>query len=123
MALIAASPEEPDHLDRFLEPLVAHFPFRPARADDVLVEVLSRSDAEEEAPGHQCRGGRRGLGDDGRMDPHRRTGDCGADLEAARARADRTDRGPDEGALPLPVRPWMEVIRDQSEGEATVLGH
>src|SRR6185295_6535056 len=54
---------------------------------------------------------------------HRRTGDCGADLETARGLADRTDHRPDEGALTLPVRPWMEVIRDQREGEATVLGH
>ena len=42
--------------------------WRPAIAEDVLVQVLSRAHAEEEAPGHERSSGRCSLRDDRRMD-------------------------------------------------------
>src|SRR5207302_6613052 len=49
--LVAALPELSDDGDRLLEHGLADLDRRPARADDVLVQVLTGADAEEEAAG------------------------------------------------------------------------
>jgi hypothetical protein len=87
----------------------------------VLVQVLPRTDAEEESAWkHRGCGGRR-LGDDGRMQANRRARHPGADAEALRRHGNRAEHTPHEGALPLAIDPRMEVVGDQSEGEASVL--
>jgi hypothetical protein len=87
----------------------------------VLVQVLARSDAEEEAPIHE--GGRRGggLGDDRGVDADRRTRDGGAETEPRRRLRDGPGDRPHERALPLAIAPWVEVIRDEREAEARLL--
>ena len=74
---------------------------RPALPEDVLVEVLAGADAEEEPAGHQGCGGRRRLGDDRRVDPDRRAGDAGAELEPlGRLRRSRPSTPHTNGLLP-----------------------
>src|SRR5204862_4064888 len=47
--LVAALPEQAQHLDGLREALLADGGLRPAPADDVLIEVLAGADAEKEA--------------------------------------------------------------------------
>ena len=87
----------------------------------MLVQVLSRADAEEEPTVEHHRGRRRRLRDDRRMDADDRTGDAGADRQLCRRR-DRADHRPDKWALALSVDPRMEVIRELDVGESGLLG-
>ena len=118
MGLIAALPEEPDHLDRFLEhrePLVG---CRPLRPEHVFVQVLTGTDAEEKASWHQARDRRGRVGDDSRMDADHRARHTGTDPELSRRLSDAAEDRPDESAMPLGVHPRMDVVRDQAEAEA-----
>ena len=92
-------------------------------AENVLVRVLATPDTEEETAGHQGRRSRRSLGNDRRADAHRRAGHAGAQHESLGALADGADNVPHEGAVTLPVGPWVEVVRDEGEGESCLLGH
>ena len=68
-----------DDLDRFLEHLEPLVGPRPAVAEHMLVEILARADAEEEASiqQHLCRRG--GVGDDRGMDADQRARNSGPD--------------------------------------------
>ena len=121
MGLIAALPEEPYYRDRFLEhrePLVGCRPLRPKH---VFVQVLTGTDAEEEASWHQARDGRGRVGDDSRVDADHRARHAGADPEPVRRLSDAAEDRPDESAMPLRVHPWMDVVGDQAEAEASPL--
>ena len=89
-----ALPELADHLDRLLEALLALDHPGPAVAEDVLVEVLAAADAEREAARQEAGGGGGGLGDDRRVDPGRRAGDAGDQLDPLGALRDRPQRLP-----------------------------
>jgi hypothetical protein len=67
MTLVAAFPEQPDDGNGLLKAFLPYLGLRPASAEDVLVEVLARPDAEKEASFHHRRRGGGGVGDDGRM--------------------------------------------------------
>ena len=124
MAHDLAPPELADDLDGLLEHLGPDVPFRPALPEDVLVEVLAGPDAEEEPTGHQCRGGRGSVGDDGRMDPDGGAGDARSRrIDRSVACGDRPEHAPHERAVALAVDPRVEVVRDQGEREAGFLGH
>src|SRR3954454_1506715 len=117
-----ALPELADHLDRFFEHLGPDLEARPATAHHMLVEVLAGAESEEEPVWHQ-RGGRRGgLGDDRRMGPDGRTRDAGAEDQTVGRLRDRSEDAPDEGALALAADPRVEMVRDESEREARLLG-
>jgi hypothetical protein len=115
-------PQQADDLDRLLEHLDPLVGRGPARAGDVLVEVLARADAGEEAARHERLGGRRGLRDDRGVDPDQRARDPGAEAEALRRAGDPADHAPYERAVPLLRDPWVEVVGDQAEAEARLLG-
>jgi hypothetical protein len=121
MAPHLARPELADHVQGLLEHLRANRPVGPRLAQDVLVEAFARPDAEEEPPGQQGRGGGGGLGDDRRVDPHRRTRYAGADDESLRRVGDRAEDAPDERTLALSVDPRVEVVGDEGEVEAAPL--
>jgi hypothetical protein len=87
----------------------------------VLVQVLACADPEEEASRHHRGARRRRLGDDRGMDPDQRARDAGSEPQLFGLARDPANHAPDERALTLAVDPWMEVIRDQSEGEARLL--
>jgi hypothetical protein len=120
MTLVAAFPEQPDDGDGLLEAFLTYLGLRPTGAEDVLVEVFARPDAEEEAPFHHRRRGGGGVGDDGRMHAH---GRAGYPLEPLGGLCDAADHGPHERALALRVRPGMEMVGNVGEGEAVLLGH
>ena len=121
VALVAALPEQSDNFDRLFEHLEPHVPGRPAVAEDVLVQVLARADAEEEAPRHHGRGRRGRLGDDRRMRADERTGDSCPDPERLGRLRDPAEDGPDERALALAIDPGMEVVGSERELEASLL--
>ena len=100
MAGQAALPEQPDHLHRLGQALLADIGLRPVVAEDVLVQVLAAADAEEEPALEHGRGGGRRLGDDRGMDPRRRAGDAGADLDARVAWATPPSTAQTNGLLP-----------------------
>src|SRR3954452_6232454 len=102
-----ALPQGSDDVDRLLEHLATDRDARPAVSEDVLVEVLSRADAEEEAAGHHGRGRGGGLRDERGMDARRRTRHRGAETESIRRRRDAADHAPHERALALSVGPGM----------------
>ena len=77
VCLLAALPEQADHLDRLLEQLDPLVRRGPAVAEDVLVQVLAGPEPEREAAGqHRARGGG-GMGDDGRMGSDQRARHAG----------------------------------------------
>src|SRR5918992_2914610 len=121
VALVAALPEEMNHLDRLLEHLEPHLPFGPAVPEDVLVQVLARADAEEKASGQHGGRRRRSLGDDRRMNADRGARHAGSEAEALGGLRDTSDHRPDEGGVPLLVHPGMEVIGDERVGEPRLL--
>jgi hypothetical protein len=90
--------------------------------DDVLVEVLAGAYAQKEAAPRHRTESRSGLRDDRRMDAEERTGDARPQLDSACVSRDPTERAPDEAALPLPVDPRVEVVRDEGEREARFFG-
>jgi hypothetical protein len=57
MTLVAAFPEQPDDGNGLLKAFLPYLGLRPASAEDVLVEVLARPDAEKEASFHHRRRG------------------------------------------------------------------
>ena len=83
-------------LDRLLEHLQAHVGLGPVVAQDVLVERLAGADAEREAAVEQDGRRGRGLGDDRRVDAHRRAGHAGGDVHAGRRLGERADHRPHE---------------------------
>ena len=90
-------------------------------AENVLVEVLARADSEKESARQHRRSGRGCLGDDRRMDAHGRARDARSDADSLGTGGDPAEDAPHERAVPLPVDPGMEVIRDESEAEARLL--
>ena len=88
----------------------------------MLVQVLARTDAEEEPTREhrRCRRGR--LGDDRGMDPQDRARHPRADDEPLGGRRDAPEHAPHERALALAVDPRVEVVRDEREAEARLLG-
>ena len=84
----------------------------------MLVEVLPRPEAEEEAVGEQRRGRRGSLRHDRRVHPDRWAGDGRADLERRGRVRHRSDHWPDERALALRLDPRMEVVRDRGERQS-----
>ena len=121
MGLFPALPEEADHLDRLLEHLDSLVGRGPARAGDVLVQVLACTEAEREPAGQHRADGRRGLSHDRRMRSDQRAGDAGGELESLRRLRDPAEHAPDEWALALGVDPGVEVVGDHREGEAQLL--
>ena len=116
------TPEEAHYFDRFLEHLAPNRRSGPALSENVLVQILARPHAQEEAARqHRGRGGR-GLRDDRGVEAHRRARDARADDELIRGERDPTEGGPDERALALSVDPGVEVVRDEREREARLLG-
>src|SRR5919204_4427207 len=112
VALVAALPEEAHDLDRLLEHLQPRLRPRPARARDVLVQLLAGADAEEEAAVHHGRARRGRLGADRRGDADRGARDASAEPDPLRCFGDAADHAPDEGALALRVDPRMVVVGD-----------
>ena len=90
-------------------------------SEDVLVQVLATTDAEEEAAGSMQAGRRSGVGDDRRVDPDQRAGDARPQGQVLRHLRDATDHAPDERALTLLVDPRVVVVRDHRELEAGLL--
>ena len=121
VALVAALPQQPDHLDRLLEHLQPNVGLGPAVAEDVLVERLPAADAELEAALVQHAAGRRRLRDDRRVDADRRAGDAGRHWEAGRL-GERADDRPHERAVALRVVPRVVVVGDPQCVEAGRLG-
>jgi hypothetical protein len=117
-----ALPQGSDHVDRLLEHLQADVGDRPAIAEHVLVEVLSRSHSQKEPSGQHRRTRGGCLSDDRGMDPDRGTGHAGPDPEAVGDLSDPPDHRPDEWALALFVDPGVEVIRDEAERETRLFG-
>jgi hypothetical protein len=96
----AALPEQPDEFDGLLQHRLP-LPHRgPAIAEDVLVEPLTRADAEEEAALEHvgCGGGR--LRDQRRVDADQWARDAGADRQPARLAGDAAEHRPDERLCP-----------------------
>jgi len=121
MALLAALPQQADHLDSLLEHLQAHVGLGPAVAQDVLVERLAAADAEPEAPLVHDRASRGGLRDDGRVDAHGGAGDAGGDRQLGDL-SERPDDRPHERAVPLLVVPRVVVVGDPQRMEARLFG-
>src|SRR3954447_14454372 len=96
-----ALPELTHDLDGFLEHLLADGGGWPAVAEDVLVQVLARPDAEEEATTHHQRSGSCGLGHDRRVDPDRRARHARAERHLVRDLCNPADHAPHEWAVPL----------------------
>ena len=121
--LVAALPEQAHHLDRLLEHLEPLVRRRPARAGDVLVQVLARADAEEEAAGISAADVAAAWATIAGCVRISRAGDAGAEPEALRRRA----RSPPitlqtNGLWPWRVDPRVEVVGDHREREARLLG-
>jgi hypothetical protein len=114
-------PELPDQLDRFLEHLEPDARRRPAIPVNVLVQILTRPDSQEEPALEHRPDGRRSLSDDRRMHTDQRARDTGADAHSLCRDCDAAEHAPDEGTLPLVVDPRMEVIGDQREREPSFL--
>jgi hypothetical protein len=122
VALAAALPQEPDHLDGLLQHLQPLIDRRPPIPQDVLVQVLPGPHAEHEPPLEQHRAGGRGMGHHGGMDPDRRARHPGADPDPLGGLRQPTEDRPHERAVPLPVHPRVVVIGDHHEVEAGRLG-
>ena len=73
-------------------------------------------------PGISAARGRGGLGDDRRVDPHRRAGDAGAERSRSVACAIAAEHAHTNGLCALLVDPGVEVVGDEREGEARLLG-
>ncbi len=121
VAPVSPLPQQANHLDRLLQHAGPHLPFRPSVSQDVLIESLARADAEEEAPRHHRRGGPGRLGNDRRMDPHRRARDDGAQAKSLGRLSDAADDRPDEGGVALAANPGMEVVGDEPEPKSCLL--
>jgi len=119
---VVAAPELAHHVDGLLEHLEPHVAAGPLVAEDVLVEVLARADAEEEPARHHRgrRGGR--LRDERGVDPDQRARDAGAETDAVRRLGDSADHAPHERRVSLLVHPRVEVIGDDEVLEPRVLG-
>ena len=119
--LRAAPPQQPHHFDGLLEHLAAHAARGPSVTQDVLVQRLAGTDAEEEAPRHHHgrRGG--GLRDHGRVDARGGAGHGRSHVDPVGDGRDPAQHGPDERALPLTVRPWVVVVGDGDEAEPDLL--
>ena len=118
----SAFPQLADHADRLLEHLEPFLVAGPPVAQDVLVQILARPHAEEEAAGHELRARRGRLRDDRRVQAHRRARDSRTQDQRVGRLRDCADRAPHEWALALGVQPRMEVIGDEREAEARLLG-
>ena len=94
---------------------------RPAPADDVLVQVLARAEAEMEAAVAH-RGDRGGLlRDDRRVVADRRAGDERDQVDSLGLHGQRTEHAPRVGAVFVRIQPGMEVVGDREEVEARLL--
>ena len=122
MARHLARPQLPDDLDGLLEHLGADLPLRPGLAEDVLVEVLAGPDTEEEPPGIRpaavaaawamIAGWIRIVGQVTPVPTTSLSVACG----------DGPEDAPHERAVRVPLDPRMEVVRDERELEAGLLG-
>jgi hypothetical protein len=122
MRLDVTPPEQANDVHRLLQHLASHVDRRPLGARHVLVQVLARADLPKESPRHHGRHRGCGVGHDRGMRPLDRARHACSDGEPLGRAGDASERGPHEWAVPLTVRPWMEVIRDQGEVEAGRLG-
>ena len=121
VGLLAAVPEEADHLDRLLEHLDPLVGRGPAGARDVLVQVLTCTEPEREPARQHRADGSGGLRDDRRMRPDQRARDAGRKLDPLGCLRDPAQHAPDERTLTLGLDPGMEVVGDHREGEAQLL--
>ena len=110
-----ATPEETDDFNGLFEHLEPDVDVGPVRSQDVLVQVFAGAHAEEKASGQHRRRRCGGLCDHRRMDPDQRAGDAGPQPQPAGGLSDRPDDRPHKWTLPLPLGPWVEVVRDQRE--------
>jgi hypothetical protein len=89
---------------------------------NVLVQVLARAQAEEEATLKQCAGCRRHLGHQGGMVTDGGAGDAGAHLQLLSGLGDRAQDCPRKGAFTLRIDPGMEMVGEEGQLEAGFLG-
>ena len=102
--------------------LATLFGARPTPAEDVFVEVLPRTETEDESTIEQCRCRGSSLCHQRRVHPADRTGHGGRYPKPVGPRSDGAQDGPDERGFALRVHPGMEVIRDRRELEPCSLG-
>ena len=118
----APAPKLPHYVNCLLQHPATNFRRRPPLSQDVLVQVLTRSDAKKEAALEEGRSRRGRLGHDCRMNANSWTGNARTDSKLACASCDRPEHRPDKRALALRVNPRVEVIGDQSKWEPGLFG-
>src|SRR5882672_8311404 len=96
VGLIAPRPEQPDDLQGFTQPLMTAAHTWKALPHYVLVESLTRPDAEGEASIGNQGERRRGLGDDRRVVADGRAGDSGGQADRLGSGGDRAQDRPGE---------------------------
>jgi hypothetical protein len=116
-----ARPKATYDRDGLLEEFSSFVSRGPALSSHVLVEVLFGTHTEEEPTRHHLGHGGGRLGHDRRMDPDQRACDSGANADPAGGTSDRSQHGPDERAIALLRRPWMDMVGDRRERETRLL--
>ena len=114
-----------DDLDGLGQHLVPHVRRRPTPADDVLVQVLPRSEPESKPTFTRQQRDRGGLlGDDRRVVTDGRTRHVGHERHTLGARSDCPQHGPGVRCVALACQPRGVVVTDDFEVETGVLrGH
>jgi hypothetical protein len=121
LALVVEVPaveQAADDLQGFGEHVVPDVRRRPAAADDVLVEVLTRPETEGEPPARERLHRRRLLRHDRRVVAHGRAGHVGHQLGAVGDLRDRAQHAPGVGRVPLFGQPRRVVVAHDLEVEA-----
>ena len=121
MTLTSALPEKTYNLHSLLEHIEPHVGWGPIIGQNMLVEILSPTDAEEEPPGHHRGARRRRVSDNRRVRPYQRTRHARPQAEAISHLGDCADDAPNEGALPLAICPGMKVVGDEGKCETHLL--
>lgn len=111
-----------DDLDRLGEHRLTRVDARPPFTHDVLIEVLARSEPEEEPPLAQDLQGRRLLSHDGGVVSHRGACDIRHELDATRGLRDGSQHGPGVRSMTLTDQPGGVVVARHFEVEADGLG-
>ena len=109
-------------VDRLAEHLVALADRGPALADDVLVEVLARAEAEPEAPAGQDLHRRRLLRHHRRVVAQDRARHVGHEADALGRVGGRAEDRPRVARVPLLLEPRRVVVADHGEVEARAFG-
>ena len=115
-------PQKTYHFDRFLEHFQPLPNARPLVAENMLIQIFARTDAEEESARHRRCNRSRGLSDDRRMNADERTGDAGSYVKSLCALRNCTENSPDKWTLSLSVNPRVKMVGDQRELESRLLG-